>query len=178
MKQQQPNYMNNSNRDFTVNKSKYSNNCKKNVYLRDICAKLKRSGAWRNKRRKDYQEQKLNMFVKENLKQEKEGLPRTEAKHVCERKLVFCTMQSKSRHILKSALSRVENGTAISLSFGATLRTTEKSQDRKIETHIALSQKNETETVEEGKTHITLKTIIESPMLRKTHITLKTIIES
>merc|ERR1712168_274412 len=100
-------------------------------------------------------------------KQEKEGLPRTEAEHVCERKLVFCTMQSKSRHILKSALSRVENGTAISLSFGATLRTTEKSQDRKIETHIALSQKNETETVEEGKTHITLKTIIESPMLRK-----------
>merc|ERR1712168_1567368 len=71
-------------------------------------------------------------------KQEKEGLPRTEAEHVCERKLVFCTMQSKSRHILKSALSRVENGTAISLSFGATLRTTEKSQDRKIETHIAL----------------------------------------
>merc|ERR1712168_257337 len=67
-------------------------------------------------------------------KQEKEGLPRTEAEHVCERKLVFCTMQSKSRHILKSALSRVENGTAISLSFGATLRTTEKSQDRKIET--------------------------------------------
>merc|ERR1711887_296007 len=100
-------------------------------------------------------------------KQEKEGIPRTEAEHVCERKLVFCTMQSKSRHILKSALSRVENGTAISLSFGATLRTTEKSLDRKIVTHIALSQQNETETVEEGKTHITLKTIIESPMLRK-----------
>merc|ERR1712002_512524 len=100
-------------------------------------------------------------------KQEKEGLPRTEAEHVCERKLVFCTMKSKSRQILKSALSRVENGTAISISFGATLRTNEKSKDRKIETHIALSQKNETETVEEGKTHITLKSIIESPMLRK-----------
>merc|ERR1719219_3375250 len=100
-------------------------------------------------------------------KQEKEGLPRTEAEHVCERKLVFCTMKSKSRQMLKSTLSRVENGTAISLSFGATLRTTEKSQDRKILAHIALSQKNETETVEEGKTHITLKTIIESPMLRK-----------
>merc|ERR1712243_197457 len=66
-----------------------------------------------------------------------------------------------------SALSTVENGTAISISFGATLRTNEKSKDRKIETHIALSQKNETETVEEGKTHITLKSIIESPMLRK-----------
>merc|ERR1711921_10067 len=78
-----------------------------------------------------------------------------------------CTMKSKSRQILKSALSRVENGTAISISFGATLRTNEKSKDRKIETHIALSQKNETETVEEGKTHITLKSIIESPMLRK-----------
>merc|ERR1712168_735422 len=75
--------------------------------------------------------------------------------------------KSKSRQMLKSTLSRVENGTAISLSFGATLRTTEKSQDRKIVTHIALSQKNEAETVEEGKTHITLKTIIESPMLRK-----------
>merc|ERR1712168_1021056 len=72
-----------------------------------------------------------------------------------------------SKRILESALSRVENGTAISLSFGATLRTTEKSQDRKIVTHIALSQKNETDTGEEGKTHITLKTIIESPMLRK-----------
>merc|ERR1719309_937722 len=100
-------------------------------------------------------------------KQEKEGLPRTEAEHVCERNLVFCTMKSKSRHFLKSTLSRVENGTAISLSFGATLRTTEKSLDRKIETHIAISQKNETETIEEGKTHITLKTIIKSPMLRK-----------
>merc|ERR1712001_148449 len=100
-------------------------------------------------------------------KQEKEGIPRTEAEHVCERKLVFCTMKSKSRHMLKSTLSTVENGTAISLSLGATLRTTEKSQDRKIVTHIALSQKNETETVGEGKTHITLKTIIESPMLRK-----------
>merc|ERR1712002_69243 len=42
-------------------------------------------------------------------KQEKEGLPRTEAEHVCERKLVFCTIKSKSRHILKSALSTVEN---------------------------------------------------------------------
>merc|ERR1711887_269719 len=100
-------------------------------------------------------------------KQEKEGLPRTKAEHVCERKLVFCTMKSKSRQMLKSTLSRVENGTAISLSLGATLRTTEKSKDRKIVTHIALSQENETETVEEGKTHITLKTIIESPMLRK-----------
>merc|ERR1712126_758948 len=71
-------------------------------------------------------------------KQEKEGLPRTEAEHVCERKLVFCTIKSKSRHILKSALSTVENGTAISISFGATLRTNEKSKDRKIEASTVL----------------------------------------
>merc|ERR1712243_266393 len=69
-------------------------------------------------------------------KQEKKGLPRTEVENVCGRKLVFCTMKSKSRHILKSSLSRVENGTAISLSFGATLRTNEKSKERKIEKQI------------------------------------------
>merc|ERR1711872_262485 len=45
-------------------------------------------------------------------KLEKERLPREEAERICEKKLVFCTMKSQSRQVLKTALRNVEKGTA------------------------------------------------------------------
>merc|ERR1711915_362057 len=98
-------------------------------------------------------------------KLEKERLPRVEAERICEKKLVFCTMKSQSRQVLKTALGRVEHGASLSLSLGAILRGSQKTEDRKIETHIGLSQKYE--SLEEEKTHVTIRTIIETPTLRK-----------
>merc|ERR1712001_356592 len=98
-------------------------------------------------------------------KLEKERLPREEAERICEKKLVFCTMKSQSRQVLKTALRSVEKGTALSVSLGAILRGSQKSEDKKIETHIGLSQMYE--SLSEQKTHITIRTIIETPKLRK-----------
>merc|ERR1712212_812923 len=98
-------------------------------------------------------------------KLEKERLPREEAERICEKKLVFCTMKSQSRQVLKTALRRVENGTALSVSLGAILRGSQKSEDKKIETHIGLSQMYE--SLSEQKTHVTIRTVIETPKLRK-----------
>merc|ERR1712142_492747 len=50
-------------------------------------------------------------------KLEKERLPREEAERICEKKLVFCTMKSQSRQVLKTALRSVEKGTALSVSL-------------------------------------------------------------
>merc|ERR1719244_2570420 len=98
-------------------------------------------------------------------KLEKESLPREEAERICEKKLVFCTMKSQSRQVLKAALRSVEKGTALSVSLGAILRGSQKSEDKKIETHIGLSQMYE--SLSEQKTHVTIRTIIETPKLRK-----------
>merc|ERR1712042_330902 len=98
-------------------------------------------------------------------KLEKERLPREEAERICEKKLVFCTMKSQSRQVLKTALRSVEKGTALSVSLGAILRGSQKSEDKKIETHIGLSQIYE--SLSEQKTHVTIRTIIETPKLRK-----------
>merc|ERR1711872_294483 len=98
-------------------------------------------------------------------KLEKERLPREEAERICEKKLVFCTMKSQSRQVLKTALRNVEKGTALSVSLGAILRGSQKSEDNKIETHIGLSQIYE--SLSEQKTHVTIRTIIETPKLRK-----------
>merc|ERR1712234_77675 len=98
-------------------------------------------------------------------KLEKERLPREEAERICEKKLVFCTMKSQSRQVLKTALRNVEKGTALSVSLGAILRGSQKSEDKKIETHIGLSQMYE--SLSEQKTHVTIRTIIETPKLRK-----------
>merc|ERR1712228_798397 len=91
-------------------------------------------------------------------KLEKERLPRVEAERICEKKLVFCTMKSQSRQVLKAALRSVEKGTALSVSLGAILRGSQKSEDKKIETHIGLSQMYE--SLSEQKTHVTIRTII------------------
>merc|ERR1712203_782864 len=69
------------------------------------------------------------------------------------------------RLVLKTALRSVEKGTALSVSLGAILRGSQKSEDKKIETHIGLSQMYE--SLSEQKTHITIRTIIETPKLRK-----------
>merc|ERR1711872_506455 len=98
-------------------------------------------------------------------KLEKERLPREEAERICEKKLVFCTMKSQSRQVLKTALRSVEKGTALSVSLGAILRGSQKSEDKKIETHIGLSQMYE--SLSEQKTHVTIRTVIETPKLRK-----------
>merc|ERR1712042_172969 len=98
-------------------------------------------------------------------KLEKERLPREEAERICEKKLVFCTMKSQSRQVLKTALRSVEKGTALSVSLGAILRGSQKSEDKKIETHIGLSQMYESPS--EQKTHVTIRTIIETPKLGK-----------
>merc|ERR1711872_204333 len=98
-------------------------------------------------------------------KLEKERLPREEAERICEKKLVFCTMKSQSRQVLKTALRSVEKGTALSVSLGAILRGSQKSEDKKIETHIGLSQTYE--SLSEQKTHVTIRTVIETPKLRK-----------
>merc|ERR1712142_554635 len=98
-------------------------------------------------------------------KLEKERLPREEAERICEKKLVFCTMKSQSRQVLKTALRSVEKGTALSASLGAILRGSQKSEDKKIVTHIGLSQIYE--SLSEQKTHVTIRTIIETPKLRK-----------
>merc|ERR1711915_187462 len=98
-------------------------------------------------------------------KLEKERLPRVEAERICEKRLVFCTMKSQARQVLKTALGRVEHGASLSLSLGAILRGSQNTEDRKIETHIGLSQKYE--SLEEEKTHVTIRTIIETPTLRK-----------
>merc|ERR1712042_157632 len=98
-------------------------------------------------------------------KLEKERLPREEAERICEKKLVFCTMKSQSRQVLKTALRNVEKGTALSVSLGAILRGSQKSEDKKIETHIGLSQMYE--SLSEQKTHVTIRTVIETPKLRK-----------
>merc|ERR1712042_287381 len=94
-------------------------------------------------------------------KLEKERLPREEAERICEKKLVFCTMKSQSRQVLKTALRSVEKGTALSVSLGAILRGSQKPEDKKIETHIGLSQIYE--SLSEQKTHVTIRTIIETP---------------
>merc|ERR1712198_180024 len=91
-------------------------------------------------------------------KLEKERLPREEAERICEKKLVFCTMKSQSRQVLKTALRSVEKGTALSVSLGAILRGSQKSEDKKIETHIGLSQIYE--SLSEQKTHVTIKTTL------------------
>merc|ERR1712234_5106 len=64
-------------------------------------------------------------------KLEKERLPREEAERICEKKLVFCTMKSQSRSVLKTALRSVEKGTALSVSLGAILRGSQKSEEKK-----------------------------------------------
>merc|ERR1712168_1583890 len=99
------------------------------------------------------------------LRKEKDGLSRVESTRSCEKKVLFCTMKSQSRSILKTAIGKIETGSAVSLSLAAILRSSEKSQDKKIETHIALSQKNG--TLRETETHMTGRMIIETPMLRK-----------
>jgi len=98
-------------------------------------------------------------------KEEKDGLSRVESTRSCEKKLLFCTMKSQSRSILKTAIGKIETGSAVSVSLAAILRSSERSQDKKIETHIALSQKNS--SLSETETHVTGRVTIETPMLRK-----------
>merc|ERR1712121_173884 len=93
-------------------------------------------------------------------KLEKERLPREEAEHICEKELVFCTMKSQSRQMLKSTMNKIEKGTALSLSLGAILRGSQRSEDKKIETHIGLSHMNK--PLEEQKIHLTVRTIVET----------------
>merc|ERR1719402_754644 len=68
-------------------------------------------------------------------------------------------------HQKQTGWGKIETGSAVSLSLAAILRSSEKSQDKKIETHITLSQKNG--TLRETETNMTGRIIIETPMLRK-----------
>merc|ERR1712126_415864 len=116
------------------------------------------------------QDSEVVQFCKEEKKwciekEEKDGLSRVESTRSCEKKLLFCTMKSQSRSILKTAIGKIETGSAVSVSLAAILRSSERSQDKKIETHIALSQKNS--SLSETETHVTGRVTIETPMLRK-----------
>merc|ERR1712002_1152903 len=94
-----------------------------------------------------------------------EGQSRHDALSSCDKKVILCTMRVQTRQFIQSSLTQIEKGVAGSLYIEAILRGSEKSLDRKIETHVALSKK--VESLEELKTHVTMRIMIETPELKK-----------
>merc|ERR1712142_14662 len=98
-------------------------------------------------------------------KLDEERQSRQEAENTCDKKLVFCSMRFNSNQLIKSSLTHVEKGVSVSLSMGAILRGSEKSEDKKIVAHVALSKKYE--SPEHVKAHMNVKMEIETPMFKK-----------
>jgi len=98
-------------------------------------------------------------------KLEGERQTRHEAETTCDKKLVFCTMRYQSKQMIQSSLIQGQKGEAFSVSLGAILRGSEKSMDRKVETHIAFSKQYE--EFQHKKVHMTIKMEIETPSLRR-----------
>ena len=98
-------------------------------------------------------------------KLQQEGQSTQEAEKECIKVSELCKQQQQTKSNLRDVLQNVNNVRAMSISMKAVLRGREESLDRKIETQIAVGEKNEAYRSEQ--TQVTMKLSLKTPALRK-----------
>ncbi len=101
-------------------------------------------------------------------KLESEGASRRSAEKECEKRQEQCEKRHEVRQQLKKVLRKMEQGSALSSTFGVVLRGEEKTEERRIEGSILVGEKARQEGRQgQETTEVELKMLVEAPQLRK-----------
>jgi uncharacterized protein (DUF736 family) len=76
----------------------------------------------------------------------------------------MCEKQQRSKSIFREFLSKLEKGSAVSLSMRAALKGEERSETREIESHVVIGEKMEKRGSEQ--TQVSMKLSLKAPQFR------------